>query len=131
MITIARPRLKDPVTGKDKYDPVELAKKIEAYTEKANPFPSIAQFCYENKISKSRLHEVKAESQILSDAIELLHCRKEYIILYGGASGEINANFAQFLLKQQVHGYSDRSTQRETEDMPVININIPKNIDNA
>lgn len=128
MIFIPSLKIKDPATGKRVFNPVELVRRLEEYTAKASPFPTIAQFCYEVKMSRSRLYDLKEKYEELSDAIELLHLRKEFLILYGGASGKMNANFAQFILKQQVKGYGDKPTTKESQEKPIIHITVPKEL---
>ena len=122
---MARPRMKDSETGKDIYDAEELAKKLLIYADEAKPYPTIRQFLYKNKLTRTRFYEIAKESKILTDAIDLMHSKAEYVVEFLTAAGKMNSSFGLFKLKQPVFGWTDRS-EKEVDTKPVININIPE-----
>lgn len=118
----------DSETRKEVHDPAEIVKMLEDYKEKAEPFPMIAAFCDKYKISRSTLYFLKKKHEEVAVAMDFLLCKKETIITYGAATGKINPQFAQFLLKNQCGYYGDESNDKNSDNRPIINITIPKEL---
>jgi ubiquinone/menaquinone biosynthesis C-methylase UbiE len=88
-----------------KYDPSELAEKLNKYTDETK-IPIVAEFCYLNDVRREYLYEIARDFPELSYAIKRCVEKKETQLEKLALAGEVNVTMAVFSLKQL--GWRDR-----------------------
>lgn len=90
-----------------KFDADVLAKKLEKYISLCDD-PIVQEFCLGQKVSRDTLYRLAKINEVLSDNIKRLHSKQEVRTIRKAESGEINATFAIFKLKQPCYGWTDK-----------------------
>lgn len=101
----------------------DLIEKLNAYIDETEE-PMITEFCLKYGISKSRLYELKAEYQELTDSIKKAISKEEQFLVQNAERNKINPIFAIFRLKQPCFGWKDKQEIETTGE--VINFNLDK-----
>lgn len=91
----------------------EILAALLTYIEDTD-IPIIAEFCYQNKLSRQRLYEFAEdgrwprEAEEFSDALELLRCKKEANLEIGGLTRALEPKIVALSLSQL--GWSEKTT---------------------
>lgn len=107
----------------NKYDPLVLAEQLNEYIDSCDD-PLLQEFCLmPDSPSRETLNVLSKNCKDLSDAIRRCMDKQELSIIRKAMSGDANATFAIFRLKQPQHGWTDKQ-QIDSNINGALEINV-------
>jgi hypothetical protein len=103
----------------DKYKIDNMVKIIRTYTDSAE-LPLMQEVCTINNWSRSRVHQLSQTNKELLDAIKRMYDKDEITLIRKGLEGKYAPAMAIFLLKQPIHGFTDKQVVENNQSIQML-----------
>ncbi len=94
---------------KTKYNITTMCQAISKYVDRNKKgIPILKECCLENDWHYDYVMQLQRDNEDLSQSIKKLHYQREVNLEKGALTGQFNNTMAIFILKQPVHGWTDK-----------------------